>query len=84
MLVRTKHAENTRVDLLGQSTILKEVWDVTVGGIMWIKTAREVIVMIDNTSLNVYHPQSNEEVIPKRKGQNGRISKLRDEKSNGL
>jgi len=27
--VRTKYAEKTRVDLWGQSTILKAVWDVT-------------------------------------------------------
>jgi len=26
--VRTKHAENTRVGFLGQSTILKAMWDV--------------------------------------------------------
>jgi len=26
--VRTKHVEKTRVDLWGQSTILKAVWDV--------------------------------------------------------
>jgi len=35
---------------------------------MKINTAREARVMIDNTSLNVYHPQSNEEAIPKKKG----------------
>jgi len=33
--VKTKHAEKTRVDLWGQSTILKAVWDVT-GSIMSI------------------------------------------------
>jgi len=27
--VRTKHAEKTRVDLWGQSAILKVIWDVT-------------------------------------------------------
>jgi len=27
--VRTKHTENTRVDMWGQSTMLKVVWDVT-------------------------------------------------------
>jgi len=30
VFVRTKHAKKTRVNLWGQSTILKAVWDVTV------------------------------------------------------
>jgi len=51
--VRTKHAEKTRVDLWGQSTILKAVWDVTNGiradlsqyGVVRGRTKRKLVDM---------------------------------------
>ena len=51
--VRTKRTEKTRVDLWGQSTILKAVWDVTNGiradlsqyGVVRGRTKRKLVDM---------------------------------------